>query len=327
MITLMMNKRGNTHMKRATIGLDLGGTNIKWAVFDAAGGRVFRTGQAPTRTGGGAGRVAGQLADLAGQTAALASKNGFRITALGIGAPGLVENGIVRDSPNLPGWGRRVPLLNMVKGRLPKMNLPLLVENDVNCMLTAECRLGAGRGYSQVVGLAIGTGVGGGIWVDGRLLTGAHGGAGELGHMTIMIDGPRCKCGNSGCLEALIGSEAIISRYRRQRKPAKSDSLTVAQISARAKAREPEAVRTLTETGLILGAALASLANIFNPQAFVIGGGVSQAGRLILGPAETEMRRRAMPYNLKGLKIKTARLGPSAGAVGAAILSDRMAGS
>lgn len=308
-------------MKKVWAGLDLGGTNIKWVICNPAGGRPFWSGQVTTRSGNGPGVIADQLAGLARRAARLAQQNGFRLTALGIGAPGLVNDGVVRNSPNLPGWQRGVPLLKMVHRRLAGLDIPVTVENDVNCMLTAECAIGAGRGYSQVVGLAIGTGVGGGLWIDGRLVKGANGGAGELGHMTVALDGPRCKCGNRGCLEALIGSEAIISRHLGYRKETRQRGLTVAIIAGLARQGNQSAIRTLTETGRILGAALASLANIFNPQLFVIGGGVSRAGRLITAPAAREMRRRAMPYNLKGLKIKTARLGPLSGAVGAAILS------
>ncbi len=133
--------------------------------------------------------------------------------------------------------------------------------------------------------------------------------------------GPRCKCGNHGCLEALIGSEAIVSRYLGYRKKASKRGLSVALIADLARHGDQAAVRTLDETGRILGTALASLANILNPQLFVIGGGISQSGRLMMVPAARELRSRAMPYNLKGLKIKTARLGPLSGAVGAAIIA------
>lgn len=308
-------------MKKVLAGLDLGGTNIKWVLFHPGDERPLRSGQVNTKLGHGPGAIADQLSSLARQAALLAQRDGLRVTALGIGAPGLVNDGVVRNSPNLPGWHRGVSLLKMVQKRLAGLEIPVTVENDVNCMLTAECIIGARRGYSQVVGLAIGTGVGGGLWIDGKLVKGANGGAGELGHMTVALDGPRCKCGNHGCLEALIGSEAIVSRYLGYRKEARKRRLSVAIIAGLARHGDQAAIRTLAETGRILGAALAGLANIINPQLFVIGGGISQSGRLMMVPAAREMRSRAMPYNLKGLKIKTAKLGPLSGAVGAAIMA------
>ncbi len=172
-------------------------------------------------------------------------------------------------------------------------------------------------------GWLIGTGVGGGIIINGELVTGAHGGAGELGHMTVEIDGPLCKCGNRGCLEAMIGTDAIIERYLNLKRGKKANGLTVAQIAGLAKGDDSAAVRTFTETGKILGVALANIANIFNPQVIVLGGGVAQAGRVLIEPAKKEMMKRAMPYNTKDLKIKMAKLGPMAGAIGAAILAYR----
>ena len=340
-------------MKPVIIGLDIGGTNIKSILIDMAAPAILDKKQISTQASNGIATVIDNIIRLINGNIAAASRLGCPVSVVGIGSAGLVENGMVRNSPNLPGWQESVPLHKLVKARLKSINLPIIVENDVNCFIMAEYTMGAAKGCSNAVGLAIGTGVGGGIIINGELVTGAHGGAGELGHMTVEIDGPLCKCGNSGCLEAMIGTDAIVERYRSlnskacpehgdSAKPAngfkiqkpvlstanlpnvRMDSkFTVAEISVRAKRGEVAAVRTFTETGKILGVALANIANIFNPQVIVLGGGVAQAGRFLIEPAKKEMMKRAMPYNVKGLKIKMAKLGPVAGAVGAAILAYR----
>ncbi|MDQ7799593.1 MAG: ROK family protein [Candidatus Edwardsbacteria bacterium] len=308
-------------MRKAILGLDLGGTNIKSVIFDPVRNKIITQGQIPTQAGSGVSRVVDNIVSSIKDNLAAAVKSRHKITALGIGSAGLVENGVVRNSPNLPGWQGSVPLLKLITDRMPGGGLPILIENDVNCLVAAEYTIGAAKGYSEVVGLAIGTGVGGGIIIGGRLVTGSHGGAGELGHMTVKMDGPLCKCGNHGCLEAMIGTDAILARYHRIDKTTKIKSLTVAQIALMARKDQPAAVSTLAETGKILGVALASIANIFNPQVIVLGGGVIQAGRLLIDPARQEMIKRVMPYNAKGLKIRKTKIGPAAGAVGAAILA------
>jgi glucokinase len=312
-------------MRKAVLGLDLGGTNIKSVLFDPAIDKIIAQNQIPTQAGSGVSRVVDNIVSLIKDRLDTAKGSRHKITSLGIGSAGLVENGVVRNSPNLPGWQGSVPLLKLIKDRMPGVDLPILIENDVNCLVAAEYAMGAAKGYSEVVGLAIGTGVGGGIMIGGRLVTGAHGGAGELGHMTIKMDGPLCKCGNHGCLEAMIGTEAITERYRSLNSKLKINNLkfTVAEISVRAKRGEFAAIKTFSETGKLLGVALASIANIFNPQVIVLGGGVIQAGKLLIDPAQQEMLKRVMPYNAKGLKIRAAKLGPAAGAVGAAILAYR----
>lgn len=311
-------------MKKAVIGIDLGGTNIKSALLALPSLRLLAQDSRPTQAENGAARVVGNMALAAEALIMWADRSGAKATALGVGSAGLVDRGVVRNSPNLPGWQGAVPLGRLLAKRLSKHRLAITVENDVNVFVLAEQRLGAARGLENVIGLTLGTGVGGGIVADGRLYRGATGGAGELGHMVIKHDGPRCNCGNTGCLESLVGSQAIVKRYNDLRFRAHmrmEGSITVKEIAGRARRRDRQAVLALAETGRLLGIGLANIANIFNPQAVVIGGGVAQAGRLILKPAIDEMRRRAMPYNVKGIKVLQASLGPMAGAMGAALVS------
>jgi glucokinase len=319
MVTFLLEAYMGGAMFKAIIGLDLGGTNIKSVVMSLDGKKILHRRQICTEANLGVQHVIKNMARLICETSEIAEKEGYAVSAIGVGSAGLVENGVVRNSPNLPGWQSEVPLIDLLRNELPRKHPPILIENDVNCFIYGEYAAGAAKGYQDAVGLAIGTGVGGGIIVGGELYTGAHGGAGELGHMTVKYDGPLCKCGNKGCLEAMIGTDAIIKRYRRLHKS--SEDLTVENISHLAKRNDPAAIKTLSQTGKILGVGLASIANIFNPQVIVLGGGVAQAGVFLIGPAKEEMLKRAMPYNASGLKIKTARLGPLAGAIGAALLA------
>ncbi len=311
-------------MRKAAVGVDLGGTNIKSVLVDITRGKATDQGSRPSQAEAGVARVVENLALAAESLKASADRSGTRVTAIGVGSAGLVDRGVVRNSPNLPGWQGAVPLRRLLEKRLARHRLPVSVENDVNAFVVAETRLGAARGLDNVIGLTLGTGVGGGIIAGGRLYRGTTGGAGELGHMVIRHDGPACKCGNRGCLESLVGSQAIVNRYNDLRFRAHlrmEANVTVKEIVERARRRDQQAALALSETGRLLGIGLANIANIFNPQAVVIGGGISQAGRLIVRPAIDEMRRRAMPYNVKGLKVLLASLGPMSGAIGAALVS------
>ncbi len=311
-------------MRTALMGLDLGGTNIKSVLLDARSLKVIIKRQIPTLAHLGSGAVIRILAGEIRYLLRVAGSKNISVTAIGLGSAGLVNRGTVRNSPNLPGWQGAVPLERLLKKELPGLKIPLTIDNDANCFALAETFCGAGKGFQNVVGLTLGTGVGGGLVLDGKLYRGSTGGAGELGHTSIKYDGPRCLCGNRGCLEAMVGSVAIVKRYNdlrfRRHLPLVPD-ITVAIISSRAKKRDTAAVRTLAETGTLLGVGLANYLNTFNPQAVVIGGGVAQAGKYILDPAIKEMKQRAMPFNVLGIKVKAARLGPWAGAIGAALLT------
>ena len=311
-------------MPQAIIGIDLGGTNIKSVLLDARTSRVLNRLQVETKAASGVKAVIVSISATIRQQLAFAKDQQRSVTAIGIGSAGLVGGGIVRNSPNLPGWQGAVPLLRLLRKQLRGIKIPVAIDNDVNAFVVAEQRLGAARGHGNVIGLTLGTGVGGGIIIDGRLYRGTGGGAGELGHASIIADGPPCLCGNHGCLEALVGARAIAARYNDLgfRAHGRIDkSITVEAIAALARKKDTTARQALAETGRLLGVALANIVNIFNPAVIVIGGGVAQAGYLIIRPAVTEMKRRAMPANARGVTVKLAKLGPWAGAIGAALLA------
>ena len=312
-------------MRTALMGLDLGGTNIKSVLLDARSLKVIVKRQIPTLAHLGSGAVIKIMAGEIGYLLRVAGSKNIGVAAIGLGSAGLVNKGTVRNSPNLPGWQNAVPLERLLKKELPGLNIPLAIDNDANCFVLAETFCGAAKGSQDVVGLTLGTGVGGGLVLDGKLYRGSTGGAGELGHTSIKYDGPRCLCGNRGCLEAMVGANAIIVRYGELNSKFKiqNSKFTVADISVRARKGESAAIKALAETGTLLGVGLANYANIFNPQAIVIGGGVAQAGKYILDPAIKEMKRRAMPFNVLGIKVKPAKLGPWAGAIGAALLAKK----
>jgi len=242
-------------MHRALIGIDLGGTNIKSVLLDAATGKVLHSEQSDTQAVRGVTAVVANIASAINRQLAVAKNQQRRVAAIGVGSAGLVDQGIVRNSPNLPGWQDAVPLLRLLQKRLKGSKIPVVIENDVNAMILAEQRLGAARGFAHVIGLTIGTGVGGGIILNGRLYRGSRGGAGELGHTVICKDGPKCLCGNSGCLEALVGTTAIIARYcslKSRIKNPKSD-ITVEKIAELAKHGDRNASTAFQETGRLLG--------------------------------------------------------------------------
>jgi glucokinase len=232
-------------------------------------------------------------------------------------------SGILYTSPNLPGW-EDVPLARIFSDTL---SLPVIVENDVNCAAYAEYIKGAGKGTKHFVCITLGTGVGGGILLDGKLHRGSSGFAGEIGHMVLQIDGPPCSCGSRGCLETLVGAGAIVERTVRLLDNGAGsslrdlDSLSVERISQAAFGGDALAARALEETGYFLGVGLANIVHIFDPEAVAIGGGVSRAGEFLLGPARIVFRRHVMDNIFTRVRITQAGLGNAASFLGAAFLA------
>jgi glucokinase len=289
------------------LGLDLGGTNIKWVVAacDAERWAVVDRGQTPTPQPADADPVLAALADLG--RAAL--ERWSDLATIGVGVPGLYDpaTGASRFLPNLPGAWRGVPIAATLTAALDR---PCRLVNDARAFGLAELRLGAGRGAATMVGLTIGTGVGGVIAVDGRVHQGHDGTAGELGHQTIDPDGPWCTCGNRGCLEAFACADAIATAC---------GAPTVEEAVARARAGDGRALRGMADVGRYLGLALGNLVSVLTPDRIVIGGGVAAASHLFLDAIWAELRRRIHTTSLDELTIVTAELGTWAGATGAAV--------
>ena len=257
------------------------------------------------------------------------------VLAVGISTPGPTRTfeGIVTTPPNLPGW-HNVPLARLISERL---NLPAWIENDVNAGALAEHRLGAGRGFQHVIMVAPGTGVGGGLVLDGKLYRGASGGAGEVGHMQIDPRGPRCGCGRYGCLEALASGRAL-GEQARAIAESEPDGI-VARLASQEK-EEPDArildlaaeqgdesaINALLQAGMYFGSGLTNLIDVFNPQVIVIGGSLRKSA-LYYQTALNSAKQHAFPQHAADVTIVEAELGDNAPAIGAAIVAwDKLAG-
>jgi len=305
-----------------SIGFDIGGTNVKIVHLGCSPAtRGFRVVHLPAP-------APDQILQLVerelSRTRKAGGSGGKSLLGVGIGCAGLIDSGsgMVLSSPNLPLW-REVPLAKLLRDRT---GARVVVDNDANCFALAESRLGAARGLRNALFVTLGTGVGGALLLDGRIYRG-EGFAGELGHATVELDGPKCSCGNRGCLESLVGARAVVRRGRRILGRERGSlggggllgSLTPETIAREARAGREWAIETFRETGRILGVALGGLANIFCPEAIVLGGGISMAGKLILEPAREAIAAAAMEPVSRKVKLLRARLGKKAGAVGAAL--------
>ena len=313
--------------RRWTVGIDFGGTNVKVGLVSPTGrverSRVLSSQDCgrPSRFVEGASRAVESLTQSVGLSPS-------QLRGVGIGAPGPVDaaRGLVHFLVNVPGW-REVPLAHHLQRRL---RCRCLVDNDVNLAALGEWRFGAGRGARQLVCLTLGTGVGGGLVIDGKLYRGAAGAAGEIGHMVIDPHGRRCACGSRGCLEAQIGTAAVLEQARRaiRRKagPLRSlareaqGRLTPALVSQAARSGDAAARKIWADLGRSLGVGLANVANLLNPDRMVIGGGLSNAWGLFYPTLVETVRAQALAVSARAVRIVRAQLGNHAGVVGAAVL-------
>lgn len=340
-----------------SIGIDLGGTDIKAGLVSSRGDISCRV-VVPTKVKiGGPKAIAARIAEAVYQVILKAETAGIQVEALsgtsndthageiwvGLGAPGLIiaETGVVHFSPNFPGW-TDIPLVSYVNTELAKLNTDTGInpaskivlkgmDNDVNAMTLGELHYGAGVGYQNIVALTLGTGVGGGVVIDGDVYHGSQNTAGELGHTVVNPHGRFCGCGNQGCLEAYAGAKNIIERTEEKMETGQATLLTEViqdgtpltplRIAAAAEAGDTLAMEIFAETGRYIAIALTSIAHILNPQIAIIGGGIADAGEaLLFQPIRTEFAKRAMDIPAR-LKIVKAQLGNDAGIVGAAMLA------
>jgi glucokinase len=260
--------------------------------------------------------------------AILEVKDGFEVSGVCLGVAGLIlaqENKII-FSPNLRAV-EGIPLKDELELRI---GLPLTLENDANAGAWGEFRFGVGSEVDHLLFLTLGTGIGGAMISHGLLLRGAQGSAGELGHVTLQPTGPRCACGNRGCLEALASGTAIRRRAREVAiehpgsalgRLAAERTVLGEDVSRLARKGDKAALSVLEESGRWLGIGLAGFVNIFNPEVIAIGGGVMEAGELILEAAREEVQLRARPPSRDLVEIKEATLGPKSGLLGAAVLA------
>jgi glucokinase len=309
---------------RYVVGIDLGGTNIVVGTLAEDGSELLGLVSEPTLPEQGGDAVIARIVKLA--RASMAQAKGKEIVGVGIGSPGPLDTkkGIVILTPNL-GW------INMpLRDRIAEgVKLPTVLDNDANCAIYGEWWRGAARGVEDVIGLTIGTGIGGGIVLGGKIYHGASDAAGEIGHMTIDANGRLCKCGNQGCIEAYASGPAIAARaVEGIQAGAKSalpqyvqgdlSKITAQVVYEAANDGDGYALEVVHETANLLGAAVASLVNIFNPNVVVICGGVTQAGDKLFGPLTAEVHRRAFKPAWEVCRIVPGTLPGTAGVYGAA---------
>ncbi|MBI5645674.1 MAG: ROK family protein [Ignavibacteriae bacterium] len=309
------------------IGIDIGGTSIKGALVDAASRKILSQTAQPTCADEGLDRVVGQIHKVV--AALLALPGGAESRGIGIGVPGSVDvaRGLVLHPPNLRGW-EEVPLGALIADAWA---LPVSLDNDANCAALGEATFGAGSGIRDFIALTLGTGVGSGIILDGRIHHGARGYGGEFGHMTIDYNGPMCGCGNYGCVEAYVGNSYIVARARADIAAHPESALyavamqhpedvTPKLIAEAAQSGDSCAQRVLYDTGDKLGVAIASAANLLDVTTFIIGGGVSAAGAPLFDGIMSGARTRVLRVHRDDLRILPAALGNDAGVLGAASL-------
>jgi glucokinase len=309
---------------RYVVGIDLGGTNIVVGTVAEDGSELIGLVSEPTLPEQGSDAVVARIVKLA--RASLAQAGGKTIAGVGTGAPGPLDTarGLVLLTPNL-GW-TNFPLRDRITEAL---GLPATLDNDANCAIFGEWWRGAARGAEHVVGLTIGTGIGGGIVLHGEIYHGASDIAGEIGHMTIDSTGRRCKCGNYGCLEAYASGPAIAARAVEGVEAGADTSLPeyvrgdLTQITAQvvyeaAHDGDEYAREVVHDTAKVLGAGVANIINIFNPQVVVICGGVTLAGDQLFVPLRSEVKRRAFKPAANACRIVPGELTGTAGVYGAA---------
>lgn len=311
------------------VGVDLGGTNVGVGALSIDGKTLYARHTEPTLAEQGADAVVDKMVRLINtvieETLAATGASRADCLGVGVGAPGPLDRelGLVVTTPNL-GW-TNFPLRQVIADRV---GLRATLDNDANCATLGEWWQGAARGGKNVVGMTIGTGIGGGLILDGKLYHGSSDVAGEIGHTTVDLTGRRCKCGNYGCLEAYASGPSIAERAREalagdstsvlpQMAGGNLDNLTAATVYDAAKKGDAIALEVVRETARFLGTGIANLLNVFNPDVVVIAGGVTQAGESLFEPMIREVKRRAFKPAVESCRIVPGQLPGTAGVVGA----------
>ena len=292
------------------IGLDLGGTNLKWTVVEQSGPDGWHTldrGQVPTDTAGEDAGIVAQLSALAGEI-----RDGISdgpVLTCGVAVPGLYvpETGVVTFLTNVPGDWSATPTGGPIA---EATGLPTSIINDARAFGLGELRFGAGKDVESFIGLTLGTGIGGVVALENQVLLGYNGQAGELGHQTIEPDGPWCGCGNRGCMESFCRADQVA---------AACGTSDPREAIEKARAGDERAIDGLTQVGRYLGIGISNAITVLTPQRVILGGGWSSAGELLIAPIKAEMERRVLIDSGDRVDVVIAELGTWAGAIGAAV--------
>jgi glucokinase len=299
--------------KNFIIGIDLGGTNLKVALLDLRW-RIKYKAIFKTQSFSPKERLISAITHAVEQTIQKHHISNRNILGIGLGLPGPIDpqKGLVHFLPNIPGWNE-VYLKTILEKRL---KLPVFIDNDAKIMCLAEYKIGAARGFKNALCVTLGTGVGGGLILQGQLYRGEKNAAGEIGHLPINEKGRRCNCGGIGCLEAYVGN----NRIKQEAKKIFKRNITLEELSILAKQNNKRAVKLWRSVASRLGVAFAGMANVLNLDAIVIGGGVANAGEFLFTSVRKAIKERAMCVQAEHIKVLKARLGSDAGLIGAAVL-------
>lgn len=308
------------------IGIDVGGTNVKIALVNEEGGIVYSN-SIPTRAEMGYEYTVNSMKEAIYELLKETKSEASNIEGIGFGFPGQIDcqRGVVRLAPNIPGWVD-IPIADIME---KEFGIPTRVDNDVRCAALGELNFGAGRGCENLICITVGTGIGSGLIVNGKLVRGASNAAGEIGHIKLdMHEGPLCGCGDRGCLEAFASGPSIVAMAEEYIKGGKSTKyrelanpeITPYVVSVAAQQGDPVAKRIFTIMGEYIGFGLASVVNLLNPEKIIIGGGVAAAGDILLNPIKETLVKRAMPISGAAVEIVPAQLGNTAGVIGASLL-------
>jgi glucokinase len=308
--------------KNFVIGIDLGGTKINGALADLDG-KVLSQHTIPTNAAEGEQAVLGRIVAVIEKVIELANKEIDEIRAIGIGSPGPLDakKGVIITTPNLPFRN-----FELVKPIFEKFNIPTYLDNDANVAAIGEYMLGAGKGTLNMVYITVSTGIGGGAILDGKIYRGGTSNALEVGHITILPDGPRCNCGNYGCIEAIASGTAIARQAREAIESGVETSLksynsvTSYEVYVEAQKGDKVAKELLDRSFNYLGIAVANIITSFDPEMVVIGGGVSQMGAVLFDKVKEVVNTRCFKAMSEFCKIVPAALGTDAGVIGAVAL-------
>ncbi len=311
------------------LAIDLGGTKIIAAIISNQG-RVITREYYLTLAEEGPQLVIKRTLSAIDRLLSLGKIDSSQLNSISIAAAGAIDfgKGLVTLSPNLPGW-YDIPLRDLIK---EKYRVNTLLINDASAAALGEHRFGAGKGVNNLILLTLGTGIGGGIIINGKLYSGPCGSAGEIGHMTIDVNGPRCSCGNIGCLEMLASGTAVareaIKRIRQGERSSlteivegKIESITAEKVEVAAQGGDSLALEVILKAANYLGVGMVNLVNIFNPEMIIVGGGMAKMGNLLLDPAKQVVRERAFQLPAQAVRIVPAQLGDDAGVLGAAVFA------
>ena len=321
--------RGTKKHELPVLAIDLGGTKIIAAITSTEG-QIMAREYCLTLANKGPQSVINRILSTVDRLLGLRNIGSSQLDSISVAAAGAIdsEKGLVTSSPNLPGW-HDIPLRDIMK---EKYGIDTFLINDASAAALGEHHFGAGKGVNNLIYLTVSTGIGGGIIINGKLYSGSSSSAGEIGHMTIDVNGPRCNCGNIGCWEMLASGTAVakeaIRRISQGEKSSltkimegKIESITAEKVSMAAQSGDSLAMEVISKVATYLGVGMVNLVNIFNPEMIIVGGGMSKMGDLLLEPARQVVRERSFQLSARAVRIVPAQLGEDAGVLGVAIFA------